>query len=797
MIAGVNELRIAVEAVADGVILADTRSGEVYINRAARAMLGIPSDAAVDTTYLDGLIGFERFDLAAETSERGSARREIRIADRVLHSVITPLRNAGHPIGMLVVLRDLGGMRDISLHRAEVAQIVSHALRDPLTSITGTLGLLLSSSADPLSERQLRYVAMLRQAATQMTQIIDQLLDLARAQAGAIAISVAPVQLDRLVGEVIDRHRGAASDRQLAIAPRTSAGDISILGDARRLSQALENLLDHAIQFAPAGGVIDVQVFRPTSSEDMIGVSVYSSGELIAPEDLEHLLDPFSISSQHVGGTALGLQIARAIVEAHGGRLWVEPGAAGAAGAKLVFTLPVSPGGDKVAPPDTVEAPRSGGLGESSSVLVIDDDPSRALQLEALLAPLADRVHVANELDGALALARAEHPTLCVVAGAMPGVDDLLSVLEHDPDTTKTAVMVVGDSGRRAGLIAAGADDVLDLPIQPAMFREACCRLIESSRREVPRVLLVDDDPFIRTLCHDMLEVDYQVREVGSANAALSEARRFRPDLIILDVIMPGIDGFRCAEMLRDDASTRSIPFMFLSARVDAADKTRAFNLGAEDYIVKPFDEPEMLARVSKALGRREREFSATTKLPGPRLIQAETEQRLARGDPDAVICYVDLDNLKAFNDYYSWANANAVIGQTADVIRAKINQHGNPGDFIGHIAGDDFVFITSAECVDAVCLAICDRFDHVIRYFYKHTDRESGFIEAKDRFGTQRRFPIMSVSIAAISISKAKTYAALAELSAEGKRLAKAIPGSSYVRDGQVILPREFDEPP
>src|SRR6185369_7312937 len=102
---------------------------------------------------------------------------------------------------------------------------------------------------------------------------------------------------DRLVGEVIDRHLGAASDKQLMIVPGTSASDISILGDAERLSQVLGNLLAHAIRFAPTGGVIDIQVFRPTSSEDVVGVSVYSSGEAIAPEDLKHLLDPFSMSS--------------------------------------------------------------------------------------------------------------------------------------------------------------------------------------------------------------------------------------------------------------------------------------------------------------------------------------------------------------------------------------------------------------------------------------------------------------------------------------------------------------------
>jgi diguanylate cyclase (GGDEF)-like protein len=222
--------------------------------------------------------------------------------------------------------------------------------------------------------------------------------------------------------------------------------------------------------------------------------------------------------------------------------------------------------------------------------------------------------------------------------------------------------------------------------------------------------------------------------------------------------------------------------------------------------MVKPFDAAELLARVGKALDRQARELGAspTTGLPGADAIQAEIERRIETYDTTAVACYLDLDNLKAFNDYYGYAKANAVIRQTGDVIRQVIQRRGSPGDFIGHIAGDDFVFITSADCVDNVCSAICERFDQVIRLYYDPADRESGFIETKDRFGIQRRFPIMSVSIAAITISpsgrnmrdgaqrpRVRTYAALAEVAAVGKRSAKAIPGSTYVRDGQTILPQ------
>jgi GGDEF domain-containing protein len=117
------------------------------------------------------------------------------------------------------------------------------------------------------------------------------------------------------------------------------------------------------------------------------------------------------------------------------------------------------------------------------------------------------------------------------------------------------------------------------------------------------------------------------------------------------------------------------------------------------------------------------------------------------------------------------------------------VTRSGGPGDFIGHIAGDDFVFITSRDNADEVCRGICERFDHLIRLYYDPTDRARGHIETKDRFGIQRRFPVMSVSIAAITIACARSYAALAELAAVGKRAAKDIPGSTYVRDGQTLF--------
>jgi signal transduction histidine kinase/DNA-binding response OmpR family regulator len=784
--ASIDLLRHAVGAMADGAIVANTRTGEVFINAAAREMLGIPADAQIDTTYLKDTVGFYPFDLAAGEK---AIREEVRIGECMLHSVVTPLRDAAGVLGAIVMLRDLGDTAEIARRRAEFAQVMSHELRTPLTSIAGALDIVLSGYAGPLSDPQLRYVDMARQATTRMNQLVDQLLELARAQAGSISVAATPVQLDRLAREVIERYRAAAASKHLTIVLGASAEDISILGDPERLAQVLGNLLSNGIRFAPNGGVIDVQVFGPPLSEDAVGVSVFNSGEPIAAEDRERVFEPFSASSRRVGGTALGLSISRNIIEAHGGRIWVE---SEPTGTRFVFTLPSTAMPEKVAATPLEAPPRRRGLGEGSCALVADDDPRRALLLKGLLMSLSDHVLVAHDVDTALAISRAEHPALAVVAGAMSDAAALLAILEHDPDTHKTAVMVVGDAERRGDLIAAGADDVIEFPIQPAVFREACLRLVESGRRETPRVLVIDDDASIRSICREVLELGgYQVRDAGSATSALVEARRFRPDMILLDVLMPGIDGYRCAEMLRADPAVGMAPIMFLSARTDVADKVRAFRSGAEDYMVKPFDADELLARVAKALDRQARELGAspTTQLPGADAIQTEIERRLAVVDTDAVACYLDLDNLKAFNDYYGYAKANAVIRQTGDVIRHVVTHSGGPRDFIGHIAGDDFVFITSLAKVDDVCRGICERFDHLIRLYYDPADRSRGYIETKDRFGIQRRFPVMSVSIAAITIARARSYAALAELAAVGKRAAKDMPGSTYVRDGKILL--------
>ena len=805
-----RRLHNMIESMADGLILTDIASEEVTINPAARRMLGIAEQVAVTTQFLKDKLGFYPFDLVVTRGTGAGVpaplREEVRVGEHTLHSIVSPVtENSGKLVGVVVVLRDMTEAKELARRQSEFVSVVSHELRTPLTSITGALDIVLSDYAGRLVDKQRRYLQMARDSCTRLNMIVDDLLDVARSESGRMPMQLSPLLLDELGREVVMRFQSAAMTKRVDLRVITDDQGIRIVGDADRLTQVLNNLLSNAIKFTPTDGFIEVEIFGPSVAANHVGVSVFNNGAPIPAEDRERIFDKFeqlqSSSTRRVGGTGLGLAISRSIIEAHAGRIWVE---SSDAGTRFVFTLPAAPQlseEDISLPVDA--APAVSAADTNATVLLVDSDPHSSYILKGLLMAAGHDVLLAADQDSALTIARGRHPNL-VVINAGESLDDalaLVEIFEHDPDTRKTAVLVVGAAGDREAALRAGADELLEKPIDPVRFRDTAVRLIaEAGRAHAPRVMVVDDEIMIRTICRDVLEnAGYQVMDCPDGAAAVREAKRWKPDLMLVDVMMPDMDGFQTAERFRSETSTSLTPIIFLSARGETSDKVRAFRIGADDYIVKPFDSAELVARVAKALERHSRELGAspTTQLPGADAIEAEIERRLTDGRNHAY-CYLDLDNLKAFNDYYGYAKADGVIRQTGDLIRDLVAREGNPDDFIGHIAGDDFVFITSSARVDQVSRTIIDTFSRLVPLYYNKSDRERGFIETKDRYGVLRQFPIMSVSIAAVtSDAAADSFSALAAAAAEGKEMAKAIVGSSYVRDGQAVVGESPAEQP
>jgi diguanylate cyclase (GGDEF)-like protein len=302
------------------------------------------------------------------------------------------------------------------------------------------------------------------------------------------------------------------------------------------------------------------------------------------------------------------------------------------------------------------------------------------------------------------------------------------------------------------------------------------------------RLLVVDDDPFIARLLEiELSSAGYDVRVANDGQQALELVRREPPDLVITDVMMPHVDGFELIRLLRDDPSTAGVSVIILTARGLSADKLEGFAIGADDYIVKPFDTPELLARVRGVLRRKRelRDESPLTGLPGNVRVQDEIERRLGQGTAFALL-FVDLDGFKAYNDRYGFERGDQVIRSVSRTLVDVVRELAPHDGFTGHLGGDDFVALVPPEAAALVAETFVQRFDREAPSFYDEEDRARGHIEVVNRRGEPQRFPILTVSIGIASTARRRFahYAEVVAVAAEMKSYTKGQPGSSWAMD-------------
>jgi signal transduction histidine kinase/DNA-binding response OmpR family regulator len=783
-----ERLQRVVECMADGLIYSATGSDEVLANPAARRMLGATAEGRLRAAWLRDALGFQPFDLVrgleADPSGRAGVSEELRVAGRTLSSVVSPvLEGDGRLAGVAIALRDVSDQKELAERKEEFVQVVSHELRTPLTSISGALDLVLGGLAGELAEKQAHFLKMARDSSARLNHMVDELLDVARLAKGKLGMEPETVALDELARAAVERYQAAAAERGLALGFETSGDPARIVADGGRLGQVLSNLLTNAVKFASDGGEIRVRVFRAPAIPGMVGLSIWNAGEGIAEGDLERIFEKFeqarSERTRRVRGTGLGLAICRGIVEAHGGAIWAE--SAPGEGARFVVVLPERPpehAGER--PPVPPAAP---------PILVVDAPDPSAIAC-GVLRSRGLRAARATDVDGALAAARRAPPRVVLWDPAVPPLDrvPLADILHHDADTRRAALLAFGAPAGREAAFRAGADDHLAKPASPASLAAAVEVLARRGRAVGVRVLVVDDDPAIRAICAEVLRSQgYEVDEAGTC----AEARRLvperRPQVLLVDVQLPDGDGFGLLEALADQRAREPFSAVFLSARGETADKVRGLRLGADDYLVKPFDAQELVARVDAVLRRRDAALQASpmTRLPGGRAIDREVERRLEAQVPFS-LSYVDLDSLKAYNDTYGYAKADGVILQTAGLLRDAVARLGGEGAFLGHVGGDDFVVLSAPDRAGPVCGDVVAAFDRVIPLYYDRADRERGTIEAVDRFGTRRSFPLLSISIATVDAPPGRfaRHADLARAAAELKERAKRVKGSVHLVD-------------
>jgi PleD family two-component response regulator len=301
-----------------------------------------------------------------------------------------------------------------------------------------------------------------------------------------------------------------------------------------------------------------------------------------------------------------------------------------------------------------------------------------------------------------------------------------------------------------------------------------------------PRILIAEDELNLRQVLTLQLEnAGYEVIEAEDGQVALDTAQRVCPDLVLLDVMMPQMDGYEVCRRLRASYVTRHIPIIMLTARHEEDARINGLEGGANDYVTKPWGRRELVLRIKNALewSRQQRSASPLTGLPGNHSINEELKRRLSSGTPFAML-QIDIDFFKSFNDQYGYTRGDQAIQTLARTILDAAQKHSAGKDFVGHIGGDDFVLLTAPERAEGVGEDIIAGFNRAVRELYDVEDRDRGYVEVPNRRHVTERFPLMSLTIALVSTDRMPVshLAELIDVAQELKAHGKGIPGSVLV---------------
>ncbi len=291
------------------------------------------------------------------------------------------------------------------------------------------------------------------------------------------------------------------------------------------------------------------------------------------------------------------------------------------------------------------------------------------------------------------------------------------------------------------------------------------------------RILVVDDEHDIA----NMLKIyftgqGYDIRVAHRGADALEMTQQVNPQLIVLDINLPDLDGYTVCKRLRTQARTRHIPVIFLTQKDDRSDRIAGLELGADDYITKPFDIEELRLRIANAIRAAERMGLTDPRsgLPTGRLIEDALRELLQRES----WAYMDMrvNHFDGFKDKYGFVAGDEVLRFTAMVIAEVMDKKGQPEDFIGHAGGDNFVLITRRESADAVRDTLVERFNEDVKAHYSYVDREHGTITLDAGSPAERVVPLMTLAVG--QVTSARTFSDIREITeaaAEARRRAES----------------------
>ncbi len=306
-------------------------------------------------------------------------------------------------------------------------------------------------------------------------------------------------------------------------------------------------------------------------------------------------------------------------------------------------------------------------------------------------------------------------------------------------------------------------------------------------------ILLAEDDVITLQLVRFNLErAGFQVVALRNGTEAVDYARHQPPDLILSDAYLPDMDAQHLCGLLLNDTRTRHIPIILFSNHTRPENILAAFESGADDYLLKPLDFAELIARARAHIRRAHLKPSLNplSGLPGNLIIEQEIKRLTEPNGPLFAVLYIDLNHFKAYNDVYGFPAGDEALRLLARLVTAAVADLGNATDLVGHIGGDDFVVISTPDRSDAIAQRLIADFERQAPELYTPIDRRRGYITARDRQGIIRKFPLLGVVVAIVHNEHRPigSHWEVGELGAELKQFAKSRGGSAYVKDKRRV---------
>lgn len=288
------------------------------------------------------------------------------------------------------------------------------------------------------------------------------------------------------------------------------------------------------------------------------------------------------------------------------------------------------------------------------------------------------------------------------------------------------------------------------------------------------RLLVVEDDVDIANMLRIYFtSQNYEVDLAYRGEVALEKTRQNLPNLIVLDIMLPDIDGFEVCRNLRTHTRTSHVPIIFLTQKDERSDKLQGLELGADDYITKPFDIEELKLRVQRAIQRAQQQSLTDPRsgLPAGRLIEDQLRRIIRQGGWTVVD--IRLNEFETFKEAYGFLAGDNVLRFMAMLLNEVLDETGSPNDFIGHPGDDNFVVITTDAAWQPILQRLKTRFDEEIQTHYNFLDRENGYITTLNHDDSSHQHPLMTLTAGAVSASQYEfaDIREITELAAEARR--------------------------